>query len=98
MKQRMKQLIERVEAANQKLVSFARTCNPRREQSSYEPSGEQQAKQPRKDDGAHETRGDRKPLQKAKESPAFGRLKGWMQRQLQVPGGWARKLRGWLSR
>ncbi len=97
-KQGTKQLIERVEAANQKLVSFARSRNPRREQSSHEPSGEQQAKQPRKDDGAHETRGDRKPLQKAKESPAFGRLKGWMQRQSQVPVGWARKLRGWLSR
>lgn len=38
-KQRTKQLAERVGAANQKLVSFARTRNPRREQGSHELPG-----------------------------------------------------------
>jgi hypothetical protein len=75
-KQRTEQLAERVGAANQKLVSFARIRNPRKEQDSHESSGGQQAKQPGKDVGTRKRRRDRKPLQKMKESPAFGKFNG----------------------
>lgn len=37
-------------------------------------------------------------LQEAEERATFGKFKGWLRRQSRVPGGWARKLRGWFSR
>lgn len=90
-KQQTKKLVERAGEANQKIFSFARTRRLRREQSPQRPSEEQ----PRRDDG---TRGAGNPSREAREGAAFEKLKGWLRRQSQVPGGWARKLRGWFSR
>ena len=47
----------------------------------------------------HQTEeGSQGSLQEAEEKPAFGKVKGWLRHQSRVPGVWARKLRGWLSR
>jgi pimeloyl-ACP methyl ester carboxylesterase len=40
----------------------------------------------------------RKPLQKAKEVPTLGKLKGWLQRPARIPGDWTRRLRDRLFR
>jgi pimeloyl-ACP methyl ester carboxylesterase len=40
----------------------------------------------------------RKPLQKAKEVPTLGKLKGWLQRSARIPGDWTRRLRDRLFR
>jgi pimeloyl-ACP methyl ester carboxylesterase len=97
-KQKMKRLVERLEKANNKLFPFLKNRKPKRKQSSQRSSAKQETKRSQRGDGMRKLRGARELLQKPKGGIAFGKIEGWLRRSYQVPGDWARKLRGRFPR
>ncbi len=94
----MKRLVERLEKANNKLFPFLKNRKPKRKQSSQRSSAKQETKRSQRGDGMRKLRGARELLQKPKGGIAFGKIEGWLRRSYQVPGDWARKLRGRFPR
>jgi pimeloyl-ACP methyl ester carboxylesterase len=105
--------IEQAKEVNKEIISFLKPRKPRKRKTRrpqarqrtnwlIQRAGEANRKvvsvlKPHKQK-TRKTRRTRKPLQKAKEAPALGKLKGWLQRSSKIPGDWTRKLRGRLSR